>query len=300
MEDMKRSKAPFVRNPSNAIEADHYTPVFCVLNLRDPVVRDYWLRRWQAAYDDVGLEGIFLDSSFNLSSDKFHWVQNVGAAQAGATADQVHLLGHYRPTADPEAAILSQYRAHLDLMAAMQKIGHHYCNEDLGVFGAHRHGPGVEARLECLHLWADCIAGFDVPAIEKAGRDPDDVFFRGLAYRMMWALHWDIGGDRLSFHYGGVRGAFDLPKPRHLALYKAYNEVEPALRQRTILPGETGVVYRAPGGTRVLWAFEDMIFAIGGPAKVREVLTGTETTTREIEAESHQIYLIRTGAGSTT
>jgi hypothetical protein len=97
----------FVRNPSNAIEADHYTPAFAVLNLRDEAVRNYWLRRWKEAHDEVGVGGIFLDSSFNLSSDKFHYVQNAQGGLAGATADQAHLLGNYRPKNEPAQAILN-------------------------------------------------------------------------------------------------------------------------------------------------------------------------------------------------
>ena len=79
MEALDRNTS-FVRNASNAIEADHYTPEFAVLNLRDPAVREYWLRKWKAAHDEVGLGAIFLDSSFNLSSDKFHYVQNTRGA----------------------------------------------------------------------------------------------------------------------------------------------------------------------------------------------------------------------------
>ncbi|HEU4678149.1 MAG TPA: hypothetical protein VFS35_01430, partial [Terrimicrobiaceae bacterium] len=202
MEALDRNTS-FVRNPSNAIEADHYTPVLAVLNLRDPNVRAYWLRRWKAAHDEIGLGGIFLDSSFNLSSDKFHWVQNTQAHLAGATADQKHLLGLFRPAQEPPAAILSQYRAHLELMVEMQRIGYVYGNEDLGVFGVHRHGPPLAGRLESLFLWADCVTDFDAAAVRAAGADPDDVFFRGLAYRMMWTLHWDVVKDLLCFRYGG-------------------------------------------------------------------------------------------------
>ena len=260
MEVLAKARAPFVRNPSNAIESDHYAPQFAVLNLRDPVVRAYWLRSWKAAHDRIGLDGIFLDSSFNLSSDKFHFVQHTGAGLAGATADQSHLVGHGRPATDPPAAILSQYRAHLQLMVAMQRRGYHYCNEDLGVFGTHRHGPGVEARLDSLPMWADCIANFDVPAIEKAGRDPADVFFRGLAYRMMWALHWDVRQDALSWSYAGLRGEFDRPTQQQLDWLRAFGDVSDAMRRRTILPGERGVIYE---GTRqrVLWAFSNFRYA---------------------------------------
>ena len=86
-----------MRTPSNALEADHYAPVFAVLNLRDPAVRAYWLKRWGYAAKELGLRGILLDSSFNLSSDKFHWCQNPEAGRAGATADETGLLGRFRP-----------------------------------------------------------------------------------------------------------------------------------------------------------------------------------------------------------
>lgn len=35
MAALEQAKEPFVRTPSNALEADHYAPVFAVLNLRD-------------------------------------------------------------------------------------------------------------------------------------------------------------------------------------------------------------------------------------------------------------------------
>ena len=66
-ETLKKAKMPFVRTTFGSIEADHYTPLFAVLNLRDPDIRAYWLKRWGYARRKVGLGGIFLDSSFNLS-----------------------------------------------------------------------------------------------------------------------------------------------------------------------------------------------------------------------------------------
>lgn len=294
MEALDQAQMPFVRNPANAIEADHYAPEFCVLNLRDPSVRAYWLKRWQQAHDEIGLAGIFNDSSFNLSSDKFHFVANTAASQAGATADQVHLLGYYRPAQEPPAAILSQYRAHLELMTAMQHLGYHYCNEDLGVFGTHRHGPGVAARLDSLPIWTDCIASFDIPALQKVGADPDTVFFRGLAYRMMWSLFWDITRDTLSFNYGSVRGDYDRPTPWHVQLLKAYNVVTDRMHAREILPGETAVVYRH-GETQVLWAFTDFAHLLPAPAAIFDVLANQQTTASQLTAHRHHIYVIGSG-----
>ena len=291
MTALKTAKAPFVRTPSNAIEADHYAPVFCVLNLRDPDVRAYWLRRWKEAHDEIGLEGFFLDSSFNLSSDKFHFRQNIAAGHAGATADQTHLLGHYRPAHEPPAAVQSQYRAHLDLVAAMQRLGHQYNNEDLGVFGTHRHGPSLAARLDSLFLWADCVADFDRPALRKAGADPDDVFFRGLAYRMMWAIHWDIAKDMLSFNYGGVRGDDDRPTATHLDLLRAFTAVTDDMTERLILPGEAGVLYRH-NGRQVLWAFRDLDLPLDSDATIHDVLAATQSNGRRVLARKHRVYRI--------
>jgi len=292
LEVIERAKAPWVRNPSNAIEADHYTPVFAVLNLRDPDVRAYWLSRWGAAHDQIGLQGIFLDSSFNLSSDKFHYLQRAAdGGLAGATADQTHLLGHFRPAEEPPAAILSQYRAHLDLMAEMQRIGYDYCNEDLGVFGIHRHGPAVEMRLSCLFLWPECLVNFDAAAIRKAGANPDDVFFRGLAYRLAWILYWDIASDRLSFACGACENRDHVPTDRHLALLRAFNEVNPLMTHREILPGETGALYHCDH-REVLWAFADLTLHRDEPVRVRDVLSGEQTEATEIRARRHGVYLI--------
>jgi hypothetical protein len=58
----------------------------------------------------------------NLSSDKFHWRQNSLSDRGGATADQTHLLGSYRPAVEPPSAILSQYRAHLELIRAFNEV----------------------------------------------------------------------------------------------------------------------------------------------------------------------------------
>ena len=290
MEALDRNKS-FVRNAANAIEADHYAPEFAVLNLRDPAVREYWLRRWKAAHDNIGLGAIFLDSSFNLSSDKFHYIQNARAHQFGATPDQAHQLGFFRPAVEPPAAILSQYRAHLQLMVEMQHVGYIYGNEDLGVFGIHRHGPTIAARLESLFLWSDCVASFDAPRIRQSGYDPDDIYFRGLAYRMMWALHWHVSQDILSFRYEGPSCEEDLPGADHIALLHAYNQVEPFMLERVILPEEAGVLYCSPS-RRVLWAFQDISVPLDSIQSTREVLSGEMSHCAPLLASKNCIYVI--------
>jgi len=290
-EAIKGKPHAFVRNASNAIEADHYTPIFCVLNLREPAVHDYWMKRWTYASEKVGLGGIFLDSSFNLSSDKFHWVQNTQTDVTGATADQTQLLGFHRPAQEPPAAILSQFRAHLDLFTEMQKAGYVYCNEDLGVFGVHRHGPGVEKRLDSLPMWADCYCNFDKKILLEKGVDADAIFFQGLAHRMMWAMHWDIKNDALCWNYYGTRDETDLPSPWQIALLKAYSEVEPNLKKRSILAGDKGVLWTG-GAQLVLWAFSDFEHPLGATTPVRDVMQNERVNVSALQAKKNHLYVI--------
>lgn len=293
MEALQHAPAAFVRNPSNAIEADHYSPQFCALNLRDEAVRSYWLQQWGKAGADIGLGGIFLDSSFNLSSDKFHWIQNTGSAVAGATPDQTHLLGSYRPASGPSGQILSQYRAHLDLMVQMQQLGYGYCNEDLGVFGTHRHGPAAAARLDTLPLWTDCIAEFNARAIAAAGADPADVFFQGLAYRMMWCLHWNPELDVLSFRDKGE--PHDRPTAWQLQLLEAFNHLSPLMFHRELIGdadnGVAGVLYRATSGQAyVFWSFSNHELPLPTGTSVCEVLGGETIKGSSLACLPHRIY----------
>jgi len=293
LEAIERAADPFVRNPSGAIEADHYTPVFAVLNLRDPVIYGYWMRRWTQAHDEVGLAGIFLDSSFNLSSDKFHYTAKASPdAGSGATSDQTHLLGHYRPADEPPARILSQYHAHLTLMRDMQRAGYYYCNEDLGVFGLHRHGPGLSVRLDNLPLWTDCLCNFDAAAVEKAGLNVNDVFFQALAWRMMWILNVDHAKNQLTWHYGGRRNELDAPTPWQVALLKTFAQVEKFMYNRSVLEGQRGVWYENDG-TQVLWAFEDMDVEFPEVKQLQLLPEGNTARANKLHVQKNSVLVVK-------
>jgi hypothetical protein len=292
MEALGKAKRPFVINSYGAIEADHYTTSFCVLNLRDPVVRDYWLTAWGRLYSEIGVTGIFLDSSFNMSSDKFDWRFNADpdVASGPATIDQTHLLDAMRPARTPPPSIETQYYAHLELVRAMQHQGYAYCNEDCGVFGLHRSGPGVATRLNNLSMWREFITLFDVAAIREANADPDDVFFKGLAYRMMWSLLWNVQRRELNFTWNG-NSDDNRPTEWHLALYKAYNAVEKHMKVRKILADETAVLY-SDGAKQVLWSFVPSRLPLDSLSDVRELLSGHVCQTRLLEPKKHGIYVI--------
>jgi hypothetical protein len=265
----------FVRNAAGHIEADHYGHVFCQLNLRDPAVVAYWHRRWREAREKVGFDGIFLDSSFNLSSDKFDWIGEV-AGSGGATIDQTQLLGNVRPEVEPPKAILSQYRAHLELVVEMQRYGYHYNSEDCGVFGSHRTGPDVAKRLDNLFMWREFVAVWDGVALRAAGVDPQDIFFRGLAYRCVWMLFWHIPTRTLSWRESGVKDELDRPTAEQGAWMQAFNAADADMLRRTILPDEAGVVYDG-GQRRILWAFRDLELPVAVGACATDLVGDTPT-----------------------
>ena len=172
----------------------------------------------------------------------------------------------------------------------MQQQGYVYCNEDCGVFGLHRSGPGIATRLNNLSMWREFITLFDIAAIRKANADPDEVFFKGLAYRMIWSLLWNVQRRELNFTWNEDTDD-NRPSEWHLALYKAYNAVEKHMKLRKILSDEAGVIY-SDGSKRVLWSFVPLRLTLNSLSEVRELLSGHVYQTDVLEARRHGIYTI--------
>jgi hypothetical protein len=175
----------------------------------------------------------------------------------------------------------------------MQGYGYHYSGEDVGVFGLRRSGPGVEQRVDSLFLWSDCYLNFDRRAILGVGRDPDEIFFQGLAYRLMWSLYWNFQRQAVSFCATGGSPEDD-PTPWHLSLLRAFNEVGSLMLSRTVLEEEKGVVYESEGH-QVLWAFVSFDFQLPLGATVREILTNKVFDGAWLPAEKHRVYCIQPG-----
>ena len=133
------------------------------------------------------------------------------------------------------------------------------------------------------HVWTAFSCGViawrpsTLRAIKQSGYDPDDIYFRGLAYRMMWALHWDVSQDVLSFRYEGPSCEEDLPGAYHIALLHAYNQVEPFMRERAILPDEAGVLYCCSFAAGALGVPGHRRAGLDSGESIREVLSGEIT-----------------------
>lgn len=282
---------PWVRNLSGAIEADHYTPVFAVMNLRHKAVQDYWLEKWGYAHTHIGLEGIFVDSSFNLSSDKFHYIQNAGGRAGGATIDQTQLHGKARPNTNPNQVVLSQFRAYLDLMVKMQALGYSISAEDVGVFGISRSGPDAAQRAKCLPLWLESLCNFDTHLLQRAGYKPDNIFFEGLAYRVMWQLYWNPHRDALTFFQDGPRDDKDRPTAFHRELYKAFGKVGDLMYNRHISSDEAWVRY-SKDDKECYWVLRPCSVSFGRPKSILDVIGNTSLVSDTLEGEPHRVYVV--------
>lgn len=305
---LKEAEDPFVRNAAGHIECDHYAPDFAQLNLRDPVVLRCWNAAWQNAHENIGIDGIFLDSSFNMTSDKFHWVANPTlGAENGGTIDQTYLLGQGRPRTEPSPAVRTQYHAHLEMVRAMQAMGYSYTGEDIGVFGVHRAGPGIAARLDNLFCWADSLCVFDIASIHAAGKDPDEVFFRGLSYRMMWMLYWDTERNLLTWSYPTSDPVMSVsavvPTEQQIALLRAFGKLRPVMESAgapTVLANrdsnEAGVIYHSKDDptTAILWTFCPLRLLAELPLVIGATnLLTDETHLLDRPLEAWQIYHLK-------
>jgi len=106
-------------------------------------------------------------------------------------------------------------------------------------------------------------------------------------------LHWDVAKDLLCFRYGGPLSDDDLPRPWHLDMFRAYNRVQEKMDgERTILPGERGVVYRSESAL-VVWAFEDLALPLEVGGAFWDILSGEAMETHErLHAARHRVYLL--------
>ena len=268
------------------------------------MVFDAFVAAWKRAYETLGIRGLFIDSSFNMSSDKWHFAAIAEPERAGgATLDQADLLGFSRPAQEPPAAMLSQYPAYLALLRAFQEIGYRISGEDLGLFTIARSGPGIALRLGSLPLWTNSLCEFDQKELQTAGvTDTDAVFFRGLSVGMMWHLFWNVPTGKLSWNHAAVRGDFDEPTAWQLKTLAAYNEAYPILcaNQRELLPSETApgeigaTLWRDPQtGQRVLWAWEEMCVPLERPHRVRALGENAPVTmTDSLCAKPLHVYLL--------
>jgi hypothetical protein len=144
--------------------------------------------------------------------------------------------------------------------------------------------------MQALPLWLDSYCVFDARPVREAGLDPSDVFFRGLAYRVVWFIYWDVARKELAFKQSGGDDSDD-PTTWHFAVLKAFNQARPFHKNRLILSGERGVVYEGPGG-KVVWAFVDADHHIDSDVPVRELVEGLEFRGPIVPMKARHVYLV--------
>jgi hypothetical protein len=268
------------------------TPVFCALNLRDEAIYDYWLQSWKDLHDEVGVGQIFIDSSFNMSADKFTHRQNDDRERTGgATLDQADLLGMSRPVQEPRQAIQSQYHAYLEVLVAMQKDGYVICGEDVGMFGLSRSGPDIAMRVDSLPLWMDSYCDFDPSSLGLKEADARELFLRGLAYRVMWKIYYDVPSRELTFRIGGVKQETDRPTDWHRDALHAYSKALPYMKRRTVTEDESSVRYDSEEGS-VFWSLRPSEVVFEQTKRILNLMDGEEVVANRASLRACQVYLV--------
>ena len=163
------------------------------------------------------------------------------------------------------------------------------CGEDTGLFGAHRSGPGVQNRMKALPLWEDSYCGFRPQEIIKSGGNPDDVYFRGLAFRCVWYLYYDTERQILAWNQGD-HDPSDAPTVWQLSVLRAARLAYRHKLNQTVLPGESGVIFEH-GDQACVWAFQDLPSIPFKFSSVKELVSGKIFALPEFDGfKKHGIY----------
>ncbi|NEW81434.1 MAG: hypothetical protein GZ094_03605 [Mariniphaga sp.] len=142
---------------------------------------------------------------------------------------------------------------------------YHYCGDDRGGLSNNRSDPDMIDQISTFPLSTECYCDFNQTAAEKAGFDPMEIFFKGMAYRMMWKIYWDIKKDKLEL---------ETSNPLAYKLLKVFNLTTDYMYNREILADEKGVIYQLRK-TSVLWAFEDFEYQKEGLKSVTDILNNS-------------------------
>nr|MBA4167040.1 hypothetical protein [Chitinophagaceae bacterium] len=179
-------------------------------------------------------------------------------------------------------AIKTQYHAHLEWVKEMQEMGFSYCGEDLGVFGIHRHGPDMDMMLDTLPIWGECIINFDEKIAIRSGFDPLRLFFKGLAYRIMWNVQWRFKSQKADA---------GISDPKAYVFLNIFNAVNELMHTREILRSEEAITYLSKDGkTKVWWVLKDHIVKLEGKSVINNISENRKSIAGSLDAKALSVY----------
>jgi hypothetical protein len=141
-------------------------------------------------------------------------------------------------------------------------------------------------------MWVDSYCPFDPLVAEKLGGNADDVFFKGLAFRVMWQLYYHVPSQAVTFHYGEARGPFDHPTAWHGKVLRAYSAALPYMSNRTITDLDASVVYKKDD-CQVIWSFKDQEVRFDQLMTITDLIEGHEHYSLSHQLGTRKVYLAR-------
>jgi hypothetical protein len=237
--------------------------------------------------NDLGIDGIFRDSVLNALDGQFAWShESRGKRRRKRSSSRQG----YAPSFDGlPGDIRSLVGPRQDLLRDLQRLGY-FCllagPTDLAVAGEHRDLGALGGRE---FMFRGCVVAFPAEEVESGRQEPLEVYFRGCAHGLEYALTFDVSD--------GAAGSLAPWWTADMsAVNTAYQAVTEHMTEMRILPEARGVLWTgADADVQVLWCLRKFVWAAGEDADVFEVVHSRPIDLQEdsFTAEPLSVYLVQ-------
>lgn len=276
----------FARDVSGQFDRNNYGHVLLACNQNSKGYQEYLIASMRKL-KECGMSGVFRDSHFNGASDTINFLhQDPGAcAGDGATADQVGFMGEAR--SEDRDMILTQHDAEVGIQKRLQQeVGLMYYIESNGVIGTPLAGTNYDWVQGCEFIWSNMETGMNPRRVKHYGQSYEMAYFRALSVRLFYQVNVEVN----TFPAEGSVDRWWNPQTMS-PLVRAYHQVEPHLKQMWLLAEDRGIRW-TDGKTEVVFAYQDMDYAVAEGCEVRDMLGGQTLAGPQVRMQRMGIYLV--------
>jgi hypothetical protein len=277
----------FARDQAGQWQRNNYGHVLCAVDQTNAEYQEYLVNAYRRA-GACGLRGVFRDSHFNMAADTiaYRYVSAGGATSGGATADQIGFIQHRSDADTPD--IHSMHDAEAAIQRRFQtELGMLYYVESAGVMGTPMTGTNYDWVRGNEFLFTDMDTGINTEKLAAHGDTADMAYFGALSVRLFYQVQVEVN----QFPEAGAVSDWwnaETMSP----LVKAFNVVEPYLKQLWLLDDDRGVRW-TDGQREAVFAYKQFTYALDAPASVRDVLAGEATSAdASFSARPMGIYVV--------
>jgi len=284
----KKIKDLFARDVSGQLNRNNYGHVLFAVNQNSKSYQQYLLDAFRKA-KECGLKGVFRDSHFNMATDTINYLHiEYEKQQEGTTADRV---GFIKDASEGSTdMILSMHDAEAEIQSKFQnELGLLYYVESQGVLGTPMAGTSYDWIRGYEFIYSNMETGMNHEKVKSYGDEPEMAYFRGLSTKLIYQLFIEVN------KFPSSDSIEEWWNENVLVPYiKAYNIVEPHMKQMWILEDDRGILWKdAENNAEVVFSYKDFEYCCSENKKVTDVIAGETLQGNNIFMRSRRIYLIR-------